>query len=759
MKYFWIISALLTVTSAVSSQQIGYNEIEQNIQRYQQKIINLKSTLDKSIFDDEEIIIKYEFDAEKISAFVQEKFTFQPYVGLLRGVHGTLNSRSGNALDQSVLLVKLLGDAGFETRIVNGQLTDKEALDLVLSLGNAKLPSAIGNGDDYHKALAKFTHNKPQQINWKNTQTFKRYAQSKSNLEQLLQANNIKFEEKDLTAKLVQQSKDYFWVQFRMGESQEWQNTHPAMKKGTNLKVKPLAYIKDTIPEKYLHQLKVESFIQQRIGDKLTTHSLMKPWIRPVANLNNMTLTYTNMPSAAKIGNSFDEVVSNSHYFTPTLNGNSIGDKVFDMKGRIIDAFAMQQDNLGQGALFQTVGNKLEAAIGGVDGKDKSETLMQLTAQWLQFTFIAPDGLEFVQKRYLYETDNFKVTKLSNKKAKLALMGEYHLLASSGQQPLAYLAHTYINLIEDSMPLLKTSAKKVYNPDEKTTISKKDLTIKSNFELLVQNRLMENQPDKNKSIIKYNAHANLIGIKRGYVDAATAFIAVDIISNRKNHLIKKDNKIFASTQSAFATGIWETASEWLPSRFLNLKQESLDTLQIQSAALKQNIAMKILKKDDLKTVNIKNKNILARIKKEMEQGYTIIIPENKPDDFEMTGWWRVNLSTGETLGMTADGGGQSTVEYLTQVTQNALFVVRALDNLKKCNGLTNDVAKLCCLTEAHFNNVAGLSFGSILGASVGTAASAVFDIADYIIEAKTGKGLTPNTNGALCKDLNPPPNL
>ena len=757
MKNIGVIFLTLVLSFSVFSLNIDYPQIEKGINQYQQKVLALHANIDTSLFNDEDVIIKLDFDADKIIHFVQDKFAFQPYQGLLRGVQGTLNSRAGNALDQSVLLAKLLGDAGFETRIVSGQLTDIDALNLVNSLANTQLPENIGNGEKYEKALAKFSLKKDKKINWKQTETYKRYSQSKANLEKLLQANNISLENKDITAKLVQQTKDYFWVEYRMGQSEEWKGAHPALKKGKKLDVKAISYIQKVIPKNYLHQLKIEAFIQQRKGKELTTHSLMKPWIRPIANLNNLSITYTNVPSGVKIGSSFDEIIAQSNFFTPMLNGNPVGNKVFDMKGRLIDAEAMKASS--QGALFQTLGNKLEDSINQINGKDKSETLMQLTAQWLQFTFIQPDGTEFVQKRYFYETDDYKVTASSNKKAKLALMSEYHLLTSSGQQPLAYLANVYLNLIEDSIPLLQASAKKVFKPNEKVSISKKDLAIKSSFELLVQYHLMDSQPDKDKSIIIYKAHPNLIGIKRGYIDEGKAFIAVDIVSNHKNYLIKKDNKVFASVKSAFTGGVWETASEWLPSRFLNLKQESLDTLQIHSAANKQNITMKIVKDDDLNSVNIKDKNILSRIKKELDQGYTILMPEKKPNNVEMTGWWRINLNTGETLGMTADGGGQSATEYIIENIQMTVSLIRALYNLKKCEKLTNDVAKMCCLTEAHINNVGGMAFGSALGATMGTAVSVVFDVVDITAEAITGNGIAPSTNGSICKKAPKIPNF
>ena len=123
----------------------------------------------------------------------------------------------------------------------------------------------------------------------------------------------------------------------------------------------------------------------------------------------------------------------------------------------------------------------------------------------------------------------------------------------------------------------------------------------------------------------------------------------------------------------------------------------------------------------------------------------------------MSGWWRINTDTGETLGMTADGGGQEITEYLIEQVQTALMLVRAIGNLKKCqtDNSLNNYEKMCCLMEAHINNAVGLSFGSILGATIGTAGAAVFDIADYGAELATGSGITPSTNGSFCKNIGP----
>ncbi|MCB1594437.1 MAG: hypothetical protein KDI76_05935, partial [Xanthomonadales bacterium] len=67
--------------------------------------------------------------------------------------------------------------------------------------------------------------------------------------------------------------------------------------------------------------------------------------------------------------------------------------------------------------------------------------------------------------------------------------------------------------------------------------------------------------------------------------------------------------------------------------------------------------------------------------------------------------------------------------------------------------------KMCCMAEAHFNNVVGLSFGGALAGSIGTAGAAVFDIVDFTHELGTGSGIAPGTNGAVCKAVGPIPDF
>jgi hypothetical protein len=745
----------------VTAKDYDYAVLEKNLIQYQNKIQSLQQSLDRSIFDDQQILIQNDFDAEIIVAFVQDKIAFQPYVGLLRGVQGTLNSRAGNSLDQSVLLAKLLKDAGFEARIANTQLTKEQSLSVLLTTANGIIPENIGQGEEFEKALKSL--NKPQNTketkDWNQTETYARFETSLNQLNQILKQNQIDLSDKDITQNLIEKNQDYFWVQYRMSVTEPWNHAHPVWNKTPKPELKATHTFKDQVPQKYLHKVRIEAFIEQRIGDKYKTHSLMKPWESPAANLQDVYLSYSNAPSAVELESDYDfeKIINKTNTFVPTFNDVAVGGKVFDLQGRLIDSMAMASPTAG---IFKTVGDKTLLAVDAVEGNNK--TTMQLTAQWLEFTFIHPDGIETKHRRYIYKAGEGQ--KQSEKSIKTDLLSEYQLMINTGEQPLAYLADLYLKSVNDSLPLLKASVKKLFSEDKKAAFPKS--FSKSAFDLLIQYFWMNQNPKKDKNVVSFRNQANLISFKKGFIDTKTAYFAVDIINNSKQFIHIKDSKLYNSTKQSIIQGVWDTACEWLPAKINELEGNKLDTLKVVSAAQQQDISMKLIQpkvkaQTELNLIFKKETLAYQSIKSDLDNGYMVIVPNQKPDKLKMSGWWRINPTTGETLGMTADGGGQEITEYMIEHAQIALMLVRSLSNLQKCemDNSLNNFEKMCCLAEAHFNNVVGLSFGGVLAAQVGTAGAAVFDIVDFTHELATGSGIAPSTNGEICKAVGPIPDF
>ena len=767
-KLLFILIFLTSVTWAENDQ---YAAVEKGLKVYGDKVKKLKQHIDNSVFQDHEILIELDFDAEQLIAFVQEKIAFQPYQGLLRGVQGTLNSRAGNALDQSVLLAKMLNDAGLDARIASGELSDQQTLRLLSTMANAEIPGQIGQGAGFEQALKAITTQPHDPIDWSKTVTYARYQASLKDLSQILKDSKMVLNKKDLTQQLVQQNKTYFWVQYRSNHTDQWHDAHPAFNRAisNSAEIQPdlITHFDGSVPVKYHHQLKIEAFIEQRVGSNFKQHSLMKPWIKPVANLQDYLITYSNAPSGVNLKDDYDlaKILDNSTFFIPTFNGNQVGGKVFDTKGRLIDSDAMSDP---AGVLFQTLSNQSLLALDKLNSMNSEEgaktEAMQLTRHWLVFTFIQPDGTEYVQERSIYQAPTTK--KMDDTSIKTQLMTEYTLLVNSGEISNAYLAKVYLDLVESGLPLLKASAEKVFNPEKKVSFPKE---IKHNeFELLSQYYWMQQNPDRGsehqKNTIQFRSQANLLGFKRGYVDPETAFLAVDIIANKQQFIQKQGQQFFNDPQSAFVQGVWETACEWIPSQIIGVSGHSVDTLKVTQFSKAQNIDFKIYQPNDSDQAQLnrdlnKNTPLLNRMTADIKQGYAVAMPVQRPKGLAMTGWWRINPDTGETLGMIGNGGGSEITEYLIENVQTALSLVRAVGGLKKCtdDNSLNNYEKMCCLAEAHFNNVGGMAFGSVLSGSIGTAGAAVFDIADFTSEAVTGTGLAPSTQGNICRAVGPIP--
>ncbi|MFK8010397.1 MAG: hypothetical protein AB8B80_00055 [Marinicellaceae bacterium] len=755
LTVIWVF-ILSVLSSSLPAQEINYSALEKSINAYEKKLDNLKENLDNTLFDEQELIISLDFDADQIISFVQNRIAFQPYEGLLRGIQGTLVSRSGNALDQSLLLAKMLGDAGFDTRIASGLLTQEQAKNLVMQTQTAKLPEHIGVGEDFEKALAKFDTREMKPKDWENSLTYQRYVQAKTSLEKVLKNNNVTLKNIDVTSDLIKKTQPYFWVEYRLGVSDSWQTAHATITGTSKLNIEAKSYFKDSVPEKYFHKVRIEAFIEQRIKDKLVKHSLMPAWEKPSANLFNVPITYSNQPSGLSKNEILDltKMIDKATFFTPLLNGKNMGGKVFDMKGRVIGATAMNSD---AGKLFQTVGNKGLLAVDALNSlgnkstakdeskpkPDKPKSAMSLHSHWIQITFIQPNGEEYTQKRMIY-THKHNQTKVQ---AKMQLLTEYLLLNNTAEHSLGYLASVYVNLIKDSLPLFKASTQLVLNNNNKTNLPK---MITSEFEILAQYHWMNANPKITKDTIRYRAISNMLGIKRGYSSEDKAFLAVDIINNKQNFLKVEKDKILHVSEAAFSQGIWETASEWIPSKIAGLST-NIDALKVTSAAENQNIDMvlKSSSENDVLEINkifSSNTQSINRVKADTDLGYSIITPTKEPNGLMMNGWWRLNPLTGEILGMTADGGGQSMTEYIIENLQIALGLIRALGNIQKCEKIKEAGAKVCCLLKAHINNVTGLAVGGFNGAVGGTMASAIFDIADFGKEMVTGSGIVPGAS-------------
>jgi len=724
--------------------QIDYQALDSGLQQLTVALENTRAVIKRSRFDPPALVEQLDYDTDPAIEFVRDTIAYQPYPGVLRGVAGTLRAGSGNSLDQAILLANLLKTAGLDARIARGTLSDSDALRLLRSTRQARPADSLEYLQE--TLAANFGEQAAQAVTPVTLKDTRLAAESKTLVDTLklsLQNAGVDLQANDVQASWLPFAKEYFWVQYRDGPSRPWQDTHPAFGAGAapgDLEAEE--FFQDTVPEKYQHLLTISAWVGQWVAGKIIDHQVMSPWTRPVANLDSVAISYRNAPNGMTLDNAanLDSAIEKTQMFIPMLNdATAPGAMAFDLQGRVIDPMAMGSS----AGIFKTMGDKMGDATSGLMDRQDNQPAMALDSMWLEITFTAPGGAKTTQRRYLlppladHNTDKTELV--------WPLLTNYTYQVNAGGQPLDYLAERYLATGIDNQAWLRAMIGKFREPDKR--MAKPGNDIPADFPLLAQYRFMDDDPFAQAGVISFRAGPSLVGLRRGYRDAETSFAGVDIVANRVEHVRVTDSGLQQVPTASLARGVWDTVLENVPQKALMADASaSASAPMVLEKAAEQNIPVKVLKPGTTEALDGfgLDANASAFVQADLDRGYAVVLPARLPDGVAMAGWWRVDATSGETLGMTGDGHGQDVVEYLTEVVGIAFNMVQALQSLKDCDKQKNDVAKMCCLVEANINNVAGLGFGGMLGATVGTAGGALFDILNYATTSATGgQGLMP----------------
>src|SRR5690554_2555772 len=122
------------VLAQARADRDGFEAAMDRLETVMSLVTRLQDGLDRTLFDVDALAFELAFEEpEGIRDWLSGHVAYQPYRGVLRGADGTLQAGAGNSFDQSLLLQQLLGAAGYDTRIVIGELDEAAAEALVAS--------------------------------------------------------------------------------------------------------------------------------------------------------------------------------------------------------------------------------------------------------------------------------------------------------------------------------------------------------------------------------------------------------------------------------------------------------------------------------------------------------------------------------------------------------------------------------------------------------------------------------------------------
>lgn len=730
-----VMSALLmwsgfsyAVQEASGAEPQGAQDLKAHLDMIQGRLDEFSDLLDEGQVELDELLISLNFDAGEITDFVAHEIGFQAYAGVLRGAKGTLAGRSGNSVDQSILLAKLLKDAGYEARIARGQLQTEAALRLVRSMnreiswpspfrsssGTAEAVSLLvsGGGDVDGSAQERFSEfvSEVSEVG----------SDKEAVIEQIV-SNAIPLYAEDgrpasLDSLLIEEQSDYFWVQYRLGPGDEWEAAHPAFGAADPPAATANEYFAESIPEELQHRIRLEVFIETRLGGRVQTHPLMSSWERPAANAAFVPQSLTLLPV---IDFNQDEGIdlaaglSEARFFTLSMNGQlAPGSVVFSLDGLV----GPPEASTGPGAFLGTVAEKgIGAAQGLADlGVNEEDTVPvgSLQRLWFEYSLIAPGGQVDTSVREVIATaENGDRIILGRtvpsgewkEKARIALMQNRDIVLATGPVNPTFSLSRNLSSFADARRGLEA----VINLQQQGSLGYNPETLQSlepvpNYPAFQFLGMANSSTGFHGSRVSYLSRPMLVTFNRGFTQRGNSLIPfeqTDIVFNARRSMEFGADSIVKDPRHAAESGVWDSYFEVLagprPDEAV-VQRSAFDSLSSRTERL-----LYVPSTDEARLSELELDAALSRIaRNELRAGYGLIFPSEADDG--TTAWWRVDGETGTLTAMTVGPGGyggSTATEYVIKVISISVSLLYLLHGIVSCFMNESGIDLFCCLFD------------------------------------------------------------
>lgn len=695
----------------------------------------MRTHIDRTAFDRHALLDASDFEADSLISFVKQQIGFEQYPGALRGPEGTLSSRSGNALDQSLLLASLLRDAGFEARITRAEIDAEQAMELLGEMRRARPPyPAIGSAEGIAQAMldmglfrspdkarkAELVRSIEAPPPITSNPRAQQAQQWLTDVTGALDSAGLVLGSATAVEELAREASDYFWVQFRDSAAGDWSDIHPAFHGEPSFRPVFAQVYTDTIPAELQHRFRFQVFIEKVIGGKLEAHALTAAWERPTANLNGVTLVFYNVPDtlmgSVPLTSDVPAALEKATFFAPAFGAAvSEGAQFFDSQGTLISPEVVSAPGA---SLIKTIGGSFGSALEGLGGQG----LPQLTAQWIEFTFIAPDGSQRSHRRMTLDRIGAEARRKGVVPAGLKpagagdlrpLMQRHSFMVATGATSRGKALDSSLEHIVRQRPLFEAIAGERAAPSSPETLKKlQDLPMgwAGHAQLFSAfDRVADLFPESRM----YRSGPALVVQREGLSPTEGALIkAIDIVQNPARAVSWRDDRPVVDARGVVATGVWETAFEGMT---LDQAPERFNTFSVFSSVVRSPADVSVLHPGMNAALPGLSPDTLSGIQDDLDRGFAVIVPHGELP--QGGGWWRVQPLTGETLGQISPGHGSEIAEWL-DLTSFGLSVAGTLVNQLGCMA-THSAAMnsgnyggfACC----SLVNALSFAAGSVLG--------------------------------------------
>lgn len=646
----------------------------------------LRKHIDRGAFDLEALLDSLNYDSEEIRAFVRHEIAFEQYPGVLRGAQGALMARAGNSVDQSIMLAKLMKDAGFDARIVQGKLSDQDASRLLEELGRPRLARpSIGDLDGIVPELKKLgvidlsgidsavdnTESSARKENQVSASEIDEVMQTASLLTENFERAGVRISSGSLVDYL-EEATEYFWVQYRESAADLWVDAHPSFGDQVSPEVEIQEYYADTIPEEYQHRLTFQVFVEKQVNGRLESIALTEPWTRPTANLNGVPLVFSNIPdsllSSPRLTVDLRRKIKDANWFAPVFGSSPAGAKYFDLNGTLIDSMAAASAPAG---LFSTIGGLFGDALEKI-GEDDAPFL---TAQWLEFTFTSPDGSQRQHRRYTLDRIGAGARKTGRIPEDLTpttsehvfgLTQKYTFMVTTGETPRGMASDFSLDSLVKARPFFEGLMDEL---SDARSGKSSDLDTGSIPNYWTGHLTLFTELDRANNLGTlpgtYRSGPALVIYREGLRSSSSVIQAIDIVQNPRRSIFFGSDEGGANDQnSVMLAGIWETLIEGV---LIAPSDKLFNTMAGFAKAAERNIELEVYAPGTIIESDSFHPDTVANLQNDLDNGFAVLVPHQQSEIGPV--WWRVNPTTGETLGQVGDGrGAGEAVKYLAVLT-------------------------------------------------------------------------------------------
>ena len=630
--------------------------------------------------------------------------------------------RAGNALDQAILLAGLIRDAGFDARIVRGQLTDSQAATLIeqmryrppelpaQSLGAYKqaltdMIQMFAGSPEAAAPLLELVGSVPENLTSSIPEIMPEIEGIASALAERL-SQRVEFDPAAINAELREEAKDYFWVQYRDGAADLWVSAHPSFAPDAAGPgdVAVTATFTSAIPDELQHRVRFEIFIEQLIGGTVVQSPIMPAWERPAANLIGVPISFYNQPDGLTIENisesgSYEGAVNRTQFFIPVFAGEvPDGGRFFGLSG-----FTAPADVAGTpfAAIFQTIGSAVSDAAGALanlGGSEASRSAATLVGQTIHITLLAPGGAQQAIERVVWRESS---TEPRDEEAiRSALATRLTWMVTVGRYPEPWILRELLESFVRTKPLLQ-SLIRMSHAASSQEFAATARTVDEDYQWLghlLAFSLFDSGADQ-LADLSYRPSPTIAAYRQPLNPLAETAISFDVLANERHVVDLGSGEESPSVQPAAAVriGVWESLAE----QVALMTATGLTSAAIFRRAADDDIPLHVLSLADsssLSGVDVPD-NMRDAILADLEKGYVVVVPEHAPQSLERTAWWRVDPKSGNTLGFLESGiGGAFEHRVLMSIAFGAIagtLCTAALHN--DGSALTNGEALRCYL--------------------------------------------------------------